>query len=149
MKTKQTRKPECPENSAVLRTLLSPVNLDDTLDGLAADRTQVHLLGTGHARADVATVAENGVLLLGIADLAEIRLFISHLPVADTLAVSLAILVAADILVASLLFDIGALSMAHILNPITVISVTCRIFHLAWTMAPTEDKIALIDGSRA
>ena len=115
--------------------LLCAVDLDHADDILATDGAEVDLSSAGHAGTDMATVIEQGVLLLAVTDLTQIHFFIGYLPVADALAVTLAVLVPADILVARLALDVRALSVADTVEPVTVIRVTGRILHEAASMA--------------
>ena len=100
---------------------LCPVDLDHTDNALPADRAQVDLSSAGDARTDVTAVIEQSVLFLAVADLTQIHFFIGYLPVADSLAMAFAVFESANVLVARCLLDICALSMTHILDPVTVI----------------------------
>ena len=67
------------------------------------------------------TISEDSIHFLGVTDLAQIQLCVSHFPVADALAVAFAILEATDIFVACRLLDVSTLSMAYIFDPIAVV----------------------------
>lgn len=92
----------------------------------------------------MATVVEKCVLFLTVADLTQIHFFIRHLPVADSLTVSLAVFVPAHILVASLVFDECSLSMALVVGPVTVVGISRRIYHYALAVALSEDEVSFV-----
>lgn len=127
---------------------LRPINLDYTDDVLPTDRTDIDLAGTSHTGADMATVIEQGVLLLTVADLAQIHLFVRDFPVADALAMSLADLVTADIFVACLLLDEGSLAVALVLVPVSIVGIPGGVLHGTTAMALAEHKVADVCGSR-
>jgi hypothetical protein len=127
---------------------LSSIDLDHTDDVLPTDRADIDLAGTSHTGTDMATVIEQGVLLLTVADLAQIHLFVSDLPVADALAVSFAVLVAADIFVACLLLDEGALAVALVFVPVSIVGIAGGVLHGTAAVALAEDKVADVGGRR-
>lgn len=97
----------------------------------------------------MAAITEDSILFFRATDLAEIRFLVSHFPIANTLTMSLSILVTTDVFIAGLLFNIGSLSMAHIFNPVTIVGITRRVVHLSLAMAPSKDKVTLVDGASA
>lgn len=125
----------------------SAVDLDHTLDRLATNGAKVNLLSASHARADMTTVAEDGVLFLGVTDLTQIHFVVSHLPVADAFAVPLAVFISTDVFVAGLLLNVCTLSMTDIIDPVAIIGVTSWVFHLAPPVALSKDEIALVDST--
>lgn len=97
----------------------------------------------------MSTVAEDRILFFRVADLTEIRLLVSYFPVADTLAMPFAVLVATDIFITGLLFDVGALTVTHVFDPIALVGVASRVLHLSLTMAFPKDKVALVNNAGA
>lgn len=97
----------------------------------------------------MSTITEHRILFFRVADLAQICLFVGHFPVADTLAVPFAVFVATDVFIPGLFFDVGALAVTHVFNPITLVGVTSRVLHLSLAMAFSEHKVALINSARA
>lgn len=81
---------------------LGPVDLDHANDGLPTNGTEVDLPSAGHTSTHVPAIVEQGILLLTVADLAEVHLLVGDLPVTDAFTVALAVLVAANVLVAGL-----------------------------------------------
>lgn len=123
---------------------LRPVDLDDADNVLPTDWTDFHLACAGDTGTDVATVIEQGILLFAVTDLTEIHFFIGYFPVADTFPMTFTIFVTAHILVACLLLDEGALAMALIFEPISVIGVANRILQESLTMTLSEDEISIV-----
>lgn len=121
---------------------LHPVYLNHANNALAADRANVNFACTSHASADMATVVEQGVLFLAIADLTKIHLFVRHFPVADTLSMALAIFVATDVFIASLAFDKCSLSVTLAFHPVSLIAVTGRILHFTLSVTLPKDEIS-------
>lgn len=123
-----------------------PIDLDDTDDILPTDRTDINLAGTSHTSTDMATVIEQGILLLTVADLAQIHLLVGDFPVADALAVAFAVLVAADVFIAGFLLDEGALAVALVLVPVPVVGIPGGVLHGAAAVALAEDEVAGVGG---
>lgn len=121
-----------------------PVNLDHIKNVLPTDGTDVDLACAGDARADMTTVVEERILLLAVADLAQVHLLVSHLPVADAAAVALAIFISSDVFVAGLLLDKCTLAMALVLEPVTVISIPRGILHETTTVTFAKDEVAVV-----
>ncbi|KAH8430833.1 uncharacterized protein LDX57_008497 [Aspergillus melleus] len=126
--------------------MASSVNFNNADDVLAADGTNIDLPSAGHAGADMSAIVEQGVLLLAVANLAEIHLLLGDLPVADAFAVALAVLVAADVLVARLLLDEGTLSMALILKPVAIVGITGWVLQETFAVAFAEHVVAGVGG---
>lgn len=97
----------------------------------------------------MAAVAEHCVLLLRVTDLTQIHLVIRHFPVRDAFAVAFAVFEAAQILVARIFLNVGALSVAHVFDPVTVVRVACRVFHFTLALAPPQDEVAIVHDARA
>lgn len=62
---------------------------------------------------------------------------------------ALAVLEATHILVASGLFDIGALPVADILDPVTVVGVASGIVKLSLSVTSAENEVPSVDHARA
>jgi hypothetical protein len=124
------------------------VDLDNVEDVLPADGTDLDLACARNASANMSTVIEESVLLLAETNLAEVHLFIRNLPVADTFAVALAILVSTNILVACLTFDECSLTVALVLKPVTIVSIAGRVLHKALAVALAEDVVASVGSDR-
>lgn len=124
------------------------VDLNDADHILPTDGANVDLVGTGHAGTDMPAVIKQRILLLRVADLAEIHLLVGDFPVADAFAVTFAVLVATDVPVAGLAFHEGALAVALVVDPVAVIRVAGRILHQTLPVTLSEDEVAGVSGAR-
>ena len=97
------------------------------LDRLPTNRTNLQLLRALNARTDVPTIIEQGIHTLRITDLTHLALFVGHLPVRRAFAPPLALLIAADVLVAGALFDEDALAVLLVVAPATSVGVAVRV----------------------
>lgn len=121
---------------------LCPVDLHHADDIFPADGADVDLTSACDACTDVPAIIEQGILFFAVADLAEVHLLVGDLPVADAFAVALAVLVPADVLVAGLLLDKGALSVALVLKPVAIVDITGGILHATLAVAFSEHVVA-------
>lgn len=84
---------------------------------------------------------EQRVLFFGIADLAKVHLLVSYFPVTDALAVAFTVTVAANIFVASLVFDPRPLSVWLVFEPVTGVRVTRAVLDHTCTLATALDEV--------
>lgn len=62
---------------------------------------------------------------------------------------ALAVLEATHVLVAGGLFDIGALPVADILDPVTVVGIASGIVNLSLSVTSAENEVSFVDHARA
>lgn len=88
------------------------------------------------------------VLVLRVANLAQAHLLVGNLPIADALAVPLAVPVPAHVLVARLALDERALPVPLVRVPVAFVRVARRVLHLAFALPEPEDKGPRVGGAR-
>ena len=79
----------------------------------------------------MSAIEEQGINLLTITNLAEISLFVRDSPICRSHAPALAILESSNIFVARSVLDKRALSVSLIILPVTLVSISVLVCHLA------------------